>query len=86
MAFQVSLSQLFTRQLDGLKNTEDPITYKRVAQNIKETEKNLLKIEKAGISVHEMSMKNKVKQTDFTIVYKVKAVPKKKLIAKKIIK
>ena len=69
-----------------LKESEDPITYKRVAQNIKTTVKNLEKLEKSGITVHEMSMRNDVPTTKYTVVYKVKVNPKKKVIVKKILK
>ncbi len=72
--------------MEYIKETEDHVTYKRVAQNIKVTAKNLEKLEKSGMSVHEMSMRNNVNLTNYTIVYKVKVNPKKKLIAKKILK
>jgi len=86
LTFQVSLSKLFNDHLECIKESEDPVTYKRVAQNIKATVKNLEKLEKSGITVHEMTMRNDVPLTKYTVVYKVKVNPKKKLIAKKVLK
>ena len=72
--------------MESIKENEDVLTYKRVAQNIKATVKNLEKLEKSGITVHEMVMRNAVPLTKYTVVYKVKTNPKKKLIAKKVLK
>ncbi len=72
--------------MEYLRESKDPVTYKRVAQNIKTTVKSLEKLEKSGITVHEMSMRNDVPMTKYIVVYKVKVSPKKKVIAKKILK
>ena len=72
--------------MEQIKEIEDHVTYKRVAQNIKTTEKNLDKVEKAGISIHEMILRNDVPDTNYVVVYKVKVNPKKKLIARKILR
>ena len=64
----------------------ESIDYKRVAQNIKITVKNLEKLEKAGITVHNMNMRNEVPGTKYVVSYKVKTNPTKKLIVKKVLR
>ena len=72
--------------MDQIKEMDTVLNYKKVAQNIKTTATNLEKLEKAGITVQDMTMKNKVPDTRYTIVYKVIINPTKKLIAKKVLK
>lgn len=72
--------------MDQIKEFDTVVNYKRVAENIKTTAKNLEALEKSGITVQDMSMKNKVPDTNYAIVYKVRINPNKKLIAKKILK
>ena len=69
-----------------IKEFDTDLNYKRVAENIKTTAKNLEKIERTGITVQDMTMKGKVSSTQYTIVYKVKNNPTQKLIARKILR
>lgn len=62
------------------------VNYKRVAQNIKTTAQKLQALEKSGMTVHDMTLKNRVPSTNYTVVYKVKVNPKKKLVVRKVIK
>lgn len=86
MTFKTSLSKIFNQHLEQIKELDSTLNYKRVAKNIKKTAKNLDKLEKSGITLQEVNMKNKVDDTCYSIIYKVKINPKKKLIAKRIIK
>ncbi len=70
-------------QIQELGETVD---YKKVAQNIKATVKELERLEKAGITVHNMTMRNKVHNTKYIVSYKVKTNPHKKLIARKVLR
>lgn len=84
MTFRVSLSRLFNENMAQIKELGDTIDYKRVAQNIKTTVLYLEKLEKGGMTVHGMTMRNKVPDTNYTVSYKVKTNPHKKLIARKV--
>lgn len=69
-----------------IKELGETIDYKRVAQNIKTTVKDLEKLEKSGMTVHNMTMRNKVPNTNYVVSYKVKTNPHKKLIVKKVLR
>lgn len=86
MTFRVSLSHIFKERIAYIKEVESYATYKRVANNIKSVAKNLEDLERRGITIHEMIIKSQVPTTRYAIVYKVKIDPKKKIIAKKIIR
>ena len=86
LTFKISLSKIFNQHVDQIKELDTTLNFKRVVQNIKIAEKNLNRLEKYGITVTDMTFTNKVPQTDYSVVYKVKINPKKKLIVKKIIR
>lgn len=86
MTFRVSLSRLFNEQMNNVKDMDTPINYKKVAQNIKTTEQHLMKLERSGITIQDMTLKNKVPSTNYTVVYKIQVSPAKKIIVKKILK
>ena len=69
--------------MDQIRELGETIDYKKVAQNIKTTVKEL---EKAGMTVHNMTMRNEVSGTNYVVSYKVKTNPHKKLIAKKVLR
>jgi hypothetical protein len=72
--------------MNQIKELGETLDYKRVAQNIKITVKELEKLEKAGMTVHNMTMRNEVPNTKYVVSYKVKTNPHKKLIAKKVLR
>jgi len=72
--------------MDQIRELGETIDYKKVAQNIKTTVKELEKLEKAGMTVHNMTMRNEVSGTNYVVSYKVKTNPHKKLIAKKVLR
>lgn len=86
MAYQVSLSRLFNEQMDEIKELDSTLNYKRVAQNIKATAKDLEKMKKSGVTIETTRIKSKVANTPYTVIYKVSTNPHDKLIAKKILK
>ena len=86
MTYKVSLSQLFKEQIDQIKELDTIINFKRVAQNIKTTVKDLEKMEKMGIDIETTRIKSKVTNTPYIVVYKVINNTRQKLIAKRILK
>jgi len=72
--------------MDQIKEFDTTVNYKKVAQNVKTTAKYLEKLQKSDVVVQEMTMKGKVADTKYTIVYKVVNNPNQKLIAKKVLK
>ena len=65
MTYKVSLSQLFKEQIDQIKELDTIINFKRVAQNIKTTVKDLEKMEKMGIDIETTRIKSKVTNTPY---------------------
>ena len=69
-----------------VKEFDSRTNYKRVAQSIKTTAKDLEKMEKSGFVMDSTRIKVKVPDTNYSVVYKIKTTPNKILIVKKIIK
>jgi len=86
LTYRVSLSRLFNDGLDQIKEFDSTVNVKRVAASIKQTAKDLDKIEKSsGITIETTRIKVKVPNTQYIVVYKVKNNPKKILIVKRIL-
>lgn len=85
MTYKVSLSKLFSEQMDQIKEFDTDLNCKRVAQSIKTTAKDLEKLQR-GITIEATRIKVKVPDTRYTVVYRVIDNPTQKLIAKKILR
>ena len=84
MTYKVSLSRLFKEQVDQIKEFDTIINSKKVIQNIKETAKDLEKMQRSGISLETTRIQSKVDGTKYTVVYRVVNNPHDKLIARRI--
>ena len=86
LTYKVSLSRLFKEHLAEIKEMDDILTWKKVAQSIKETEKDLEKMEKSGFTIETTRIKYKVQDTRYTVIFKIQNRLPKKIIARKIIR
>jgi len=72
--------------MEQIKELDTILNYKKVAQSIKITAKNLERMQKDGAIMETTRIKAQVPDTPYSIVYKVKNNPKQILIAKRIIR
>lgn len=86
MTYRVSLSRLFKEHLAEIKEIDDILTWKKVAQSIKATVKDLEKMEKSGLTIETTRIKYKVQGTRYSVIFKVQNKSPKKIIARRIIR
>ena len=72
--------------MEEIREFDDTITWKRVAQSIKSIVKDLEKMEKFGLTIEATRTKYKVQGTRYAVIAKVQNNPRKKLIVKRIIR
>jgi len=86
VTYRVSLSRLFKEQIAEIKEFDDVLTWKKVAQSIKATVKELEKQEKSGLTLEITRIKYKVQGTRYTVIFKIQNKSPKKIIARRIIR